>query len=85
MSSSNEAACRSILHLGFWKGHRPVICKFTVDAQDVLREHKVLDDLWKDPPVTGIVGPVELLTFQSGARRLAPSGESLPASTSVHK
>ena len=38
-----------------------MICKFTVDPLDVVREAKVLEDLWHEPAVTGVVGPVKLV------------------------
>ena len=37
-----------------------MICKFTVDPQDVVREAKV-EDLWREPALTRVVGPVKLV------------------------
>lgn len=49
-----------MLLIGFEEGRKPVICKFTVDPQDVVREAKV-EDLWREPALTRVVGPVKLV------------------------
>ena len=44
---------------------RPVMCKFTVKPQDVVHEAEVLEDLWLEPTLTGVVGPVKLVKVNS--------------------
>ena len=43
----------------------------------MLHEHQVLTYLLSVPALTGIVNPVELVTFKSGAQVAAPNGKSL--------
>ncbi len=59
------AACRGVLLIGFEHHSKPVICKFTALAEDVVREFQVLLDLWREPALKGVVGPVELVTIKS--------------------
>ena len=66
--------CRAMLMMGF-RGTKPVLCKFTLDS-DVAHEYKVLQVLWAGPSVTGIVGPVEKITFGPGGRVAGPQGKS---------
>lgn len=42
-----------------------MICKFTALDEDVARESKVLLDLWREPALKGVVGPVELVKVKS--------------------
>ncbi len=53
--------------MAFQDGLTPQLSKFTVDAEDILHEHRVLQTLWSDPPVPRIVGPVKLLHFKKGS------------------
>ena len=51
--------------IAFEEGMRPVMCKFTVKPQDVVHEAEVLEDLWLEPTLTGVVGPVKLVKVNS--------------------
>ena len=42
-----------------------MICKFTALDEDVARESKDLLDLWREPALQGVVGPVELVKVKS--------------------
>ncbi|DBA89314.1 TPA: Protein kinase, membrane associated tyrosine threonine 1 [Trebouxia sp. C0005] len=64
---------RAMLLIGFHRGTQPVVCKFTLEDADVLHEHQVLTYLLSVPALTGIVNPVELVTFKSGAQVAAPN------------
>ena len=55
---------------------KPVICKFTVNPQDV-HEAKVLEDLWLEAALTGVVGPVKLVKVNPPRRVAPPSGQSM--------
>lgn len=52
---------RAVLLIAFENGMKPVMCKFTVDPQDVVHEAEVLEHLWLKPALTGVVGPVKLV------------------------
>lgn len=54
---------------GFQNGLHPVICKFTLDSEDVCHEHHVLAQLANVPAVTGVT-PVQLLVLQAGRQVL---------------
>ena len=60
---------------------RPVMCKFTVNPQDVVLEAEVLEDLWLEPTLTGVVGPVKLvkhnLPRKAWGQVAPPSGQSM--------
>ncbi len=66
-----------MLLIGFHRGTQPVVCKFTLEDADVLHEHQVLKYLLSVHALTGIVKPVELVTFKSGAQVAAPNGKSI--------
>ena len=72
-------ACRAVLLIAFENGAVPVVCKFTVEQQAVIHEFEVLEKLWQEPAVPGIVGPVKLLKANPAGRRhdhvAAPSGQ----------
>lgn len=55
---------------GFQNGLHPVICKFTLDSEDVCHEHHVFAQLACVPAVTGIVSPVQLLALNPGRQVL---------------
>ncbi|DBB05175.1 TPA: hypothetical protein ACH3X3_010420 [Trebouxia sp. C0006] len=78
---------RAMLLIGFHRGTQPVVCKFTLEDADVLHEHQVLTYLLSVPALTGIVNPVELVTFKSGAQVAAPNGscvcEALPEDATI--
>ena len=61
-------ACRAVLLIAFKDGATPVMCKFTAEQQAVVHEFKVLEDLWQEPAVPGIVGPVRLVKANPAAR-----------------
>lgn len=73
-------ACRAVLLIAFVDGATPVMCKFTAEQQAVDHEFKVLQDLWQEPAVPGIVGPVRLLKANPAGRShghaAAPGGQS---------
>ena len=60
---------------------KPVICKFTVNPQDVVHEAKVLEDLWLEAALTGVVGPVKLVKVNPPRRAWGqvapPSGQCM--------
>ena len=70
-----------MLLIAFEEGMRPVMCKFTVNPQDVVHEAEVLEDLWLEPTLTGVVGPVKLVKVNPARkawRQVAPpSGQSM--------
>ncbi len=72
-------ACRAVLLIAFENGATPVMCKFTAEQQAVVHEFKVLEDLWQEPAVPGIVGPVRLLKANPAGRShghvVAPGGQ----------
>ena len=61
-------ACRAVLLIAFKDGAMPVMCKFTAEQQAVVHEFNVLEDLWQEPAVPGIVGPVRLLKANPAGR-----------------
>lgn len=58
-----------------------MMCKFTVDPQDVVHEAEFLEDLWLEPTLTGVVGPVKLVKVNPPSKPWGqvapPSGESM--------
>lgn len=58
------STCRAMLVPGFQNGLHPVICKFTLDSEDVCYEHHIHAQLASVPAVTGIVSPVQLLALK---------------------
>ena len=55
----------------------PKLAKFAPDADAIKKEHGVLQDLLSEPPVPGIVGPVEMLTMRpSGFQTTTEAGDS---------
>lgn len=67
--------CRAVLLIAFQGGTKPLLTKFTVNADEVKREHSVLAKLWMEPAAPGIVGPVQLLTFGRGSVVCSPTGK----------
>ena len=60
-----------------FEGLKPLLAKFTKDSSDIGHEYSVLRALAEnEPPVPGVVGPVELLTFGRGTFISSP-GEML--------
>ncbi|KAA6429844.1 MAG: hypothetical protein FRX49_00276 [Trebouxia sp. A1-2] len=59
---------RAVLLIAFVNGATPVLCKFTAEQQAVVHEFEVLEDLWQQPAVPGIVGPVRLLKANPAGR-----------------
>lgn len=69
-----------MLLIAFEEGMRPVMCKFTANPQDVVHEAEVLEDLWLEPALTGVVGPVKLkvnLPRKAWGQVAPPSGQSM--------
>ena len=77
-------SCRALLLTGFEEKRRPVMCKFTVEPQDVVREAKVLEDLWREPALTGVVGPVKLVKVNS-SRKVWGQVDPPDGQSTVHK
>lgn len=74
--------CRAMLVPGFQNGLHPVICKFTLDSEDVGHEHHVLAQLAGVPAVTGVVNPVQLLALKPGTQVLIDKpGKPFPCNT----
>lgn len=65
--------------LAFENGTTPVMCKFTAEQQAIVHEFNILEDLWQEPAVPGIVGPVRLLKANPSGRKhgrvAAPGGQ----------
>ena len=70
------AASRGVLLIAFERHSKPVVCKFTAVAEDVVREAEVLFDLWREPALEGVVGPVELVKVKSHQHVGAMGGQS---------
>ena len=68
-----------MLLIAFENGATPVLCKFTAEEKAVDHEFSVLKDLWQEPAVPGIVGPVKLLKAnlkgRSHGQVAAPGGQ----------
>ena len=65
-----------------------MICRFTAKDEDVVRESRVLSDLWQEPAVKAVVGPVELVTVTSHrqvwAQVSALGGQSITHLEHIH-
>ena len=65
-----------MLLLAFERHSKPVVCKFTAVAEDVAREAGVFSDLWREPALEGVVGPVDLVKVNSHQQVGAVGGQS---------